>query len=66
MPTITATAFWPAVKAAKERCSGCSRPSDLVASSDGIRMISLKASRALLRTATVSWVVTEASVAAIV
>ncbi len=65
MPTM-ATTFCPALNSEKERLPAGSVRVIVVAHQTCIRMISLNASMALLRTATVTWVVTDAWVAAIV
>ena len=65
-PPITAMVFWPAREGGERALQGLQPADDLVAHQTDIRMISWKASRALLRTAVVSWVATEASVAVIV
>ena len=63
---ITATTFWPGVNCWKVVRVAVHRPLEHLAHQTCIRMISVNASTALLRTATVTWVVTAAWVAAIV
>ena len=65
MPTTT-TRRWPEREGHEGGPQARERAGEVLLHPIGIRMISLNASSARLRTATVSWAVTEASVAATV